>query len=180
MLQQLSFGGVSVISFCARCGKPLSNPTSVQAGMGPICRGHRDQGESNIKNQDKHIDMRKWGERFDYKGFNGCDCHCYIKRNGNVILCTESPENEGTSITNMAEWIATLVCKEYGIRFEDLLWIEHYVNLSATFADEVDGETFDFVTFQVEGDHLAHPQWKHLGRAGASFYFDLPIKEGTK
>jgi hypothetical protein len=39
-LQQLSFGGVSRISFCSRCKKPLSAPASVDAGMGPICRGH--------------------------------------------------------------------------------------------------------------------------------------------
>jgi hypothetical protein len=40
VLQQLSFGGVKSISYCSRCKKPLSNPTSVEAGMGPICRGH--------------------------------------------------------------------------------------------------------------------------------------------
>jgi hypothetical protein len=49
-LQQMSFGGVSRISYCSRCNKPLSNPVSVDAGMGPICRGHRkgDDGMSDL------------------------------------------------------------------------------------------------------------------------------------
>lgn len=47
-LQQLSFGGVSRISYCSRCKKPLSNPVSVDAGMGPICRGHHGGKEMNI------------------------------------------------------------------------------------------------------------------------------------
>lgn len=39
-LTQLSFGGVPTVSYCSRCNKPLTNPVSIQAGMGPICRGH--------------------------------------------------------------------------------------------------------------------------------------------
>lgn len=115
----------------------------------------------------KKINMRAWGERFNYTGYFGAPAHCYIKRNGNTILCTESPENEGTSVTNAAENIATAACKEYEIPFDELVWIEHYVNLSGTFADEKDGETFDQVFFQVDGDHLAHPKWRHIGRVEA-------------
>lgn len=48
-LQQLSFGGVKRISYCSKCKKPLSNPVSVQAGMGPICRGH---GGKDMNNDD--------------------------------------------------------------------------------------------------------------------------------
>ena len=52
-LQQLSFGGVGRVSFCARCQKPLSNPKSVEAGMGPICRGHGGtMKEDDCKRQD--------------------------------------------------------------------------------------------------------------------------------
>lgn len=51
-LQQLSFGGVSRISYCSRCNKPLSNPASVDAGMGPICRGHGGREMSICKRED--------------------------------------------------------------------------------------------------------------------------------
>jgi hypothetical protein len=54
MLQQLSFGSVSRISYCSRCKKPLSNPASVDAGMGPICRGHggRTMKDGECKRQE--------------------------------------------------------------------------------------------------------------------------------
>ncbi len=124
------------------------------------------------KYKEEKFDMRPWGDRFDYSGFSGYPAHCYIKQNGNVILCTESPENDGTSITNMAEGIATLVCQKYGISFDQLIWIEHYINLS-------DGETFDFVTFQVEGNRLVHPKWKYAGRAEANKFIEILQKKSA-
>lgn len=69
-------------------------------------------------------------EEFRYKGYGGCDSHCLIDihryRSNVVVVCSESPDNEGTSVTNMAEHIATHVCRHYGIDIEKLVWIEHY------------------------------------------------------
>jgi hypothetical protein len=42
---QLAFGGVQAVAFCERCNRPLSNPKSVEAHMGPICRGHGPSGD---------------------------------------------------------------------------------------------------------------------------------------
>jgi hypothetical protein len=55
MLQQISFGGVPAISYCLRCKKPLSNPVSIDAGMGPICRGHGGR-EMDTCQKDKFAD----------------------------------------------------------------------------------------------------------------------------
>ena len=44
--------------------------------------------------------------RYDYKGYFGCDCHCTLEIDGNLVICTEDDDNEGTSITNMAEHLA--------------------------------------------------------------------------
>jgi len=55
-LQQLAFGGVSRISYCSRCKKPLSNPISVDAGMGPICRGHKGKDMGDICERDEFSD----------------------------------------------------------------------------------------------------------------------------
>jgi hypothetical protein len=52
VLQQLSFGGVSRVSYCSRCKKPLSNPASVEAGMGPICRSHGDKDMETCKREE--------------------------------------------------------------------------------------------------------------------------------
>ncbi len=105
----------------------------------------------------KSADMRQWGTRFDYKGYGGCACHCYIKVSGTVVLCTEAPDNEGTSITNMAVGIAQLVCTAYGIPLDQLTWIEHY--LPEEFSDG--NESFDLVNFEILGG-FRNPEWSRL------------------
>lgn len=55
-MQQLAFGGVRSVSYCSRCKKPLSNPASVDAGMGPICRGHNRGGDMNICKREDFAD----------------------------------------------------------------------------------------------------------------------------
>jgi hypothetical protein len=64
MLQQLTFGGVSRISYCARCKKPLSNPVSVDAGMGPICRGHGGKEMNEICEKDDFADKTDFSVPF--------------------------------------------------------------------------------------------------------------------
>ncbi len=56
-LQQLSFGGVSRISYCSRCKKPLTNPASVDAGMGPICRGHGGKEMNDVSKRTEFSDQ---------------------------------------------------------------------------------------------------------------------------
>lgn len=119
--------------------------------------------------------INKYGERYDYKGYNGCDCHCYIKVVGNAVLCTEAKDNEGTSITNMAETLATLVCREYDIPFEEMTWVEHYEHEArkSGLKDEV-FNTYDLVTFTIvdrpswagrmSGKQFVSPQWKPADR----------------
>ena len=87
-------------------------------------------------------DMLKWGGRFDYKGYGNWSSHCYIKIKGNKVLCTESPYNKGTSITNMAETIAKEVCYTSNILMHDVLWVEHYVYKDMT-------EGYNLVTFSI-------------------------------
>ena len=147
-------------------------------------------------NQKKRVDMSEWGDRFDYLGYQEHTAHCHIKVNGNAVICTESPDNFGTSITNMAEGIATQVCLRHGIPFDQLIWIEHYVNLSDTFGDENNGETFDLVTFDIlEGSDVpyneqlrlihqgcratkafAHPKWLYATKEFALNIFNGKIK----
>lgn len=47
-----------------------------------------------------------------------------------VLLVTELPENENTSVTNMAEYLAAeLIARHFPHRFEDaepVIWVEHY------------------------------------------------------
>jgi hypothetical protein len=91
---------------------------------------------------------------------------------GNVVVATEAPDNEGTSITNMAESVATQVARTYGIPLDKLIWIEHYVHEGPDPKPGGIPETFALVTFDTlamnrggnVGEALAHPKWKYLRR----------------
>jgi hypothetical protein len=68
--------------------------------------------------------------RYNYKGFRGCDSCCDIevqRRNDGkyVFVVTEVPDNPGISVTNCAEHLATAMRKEYRLKPEDVIWIEH-------------------------------------------------------
>lgn len=165
MIMQQAFGGVDHVGFCGKCGRPLSNPVSVKAGIGPICRGKRGGSPATPKPQ---VDMAEWGTVFEYEGLWNGRNHCYIKVHGNAVICTEAPDNHGTSITNAAEKIATKVCHEFGIPRGELIWIEHYIHEGN---DEI-GETFDLVTFSEAEGKLVHPQWKHAGKDAAMRLFN--------
>jgi hypothetical protein len=47
-----------------------------------------------------------------------------------VVVCTELPENENTSVTNLAPYLAAeLIAKHFPARFEHpepVVWVEHY------------------------------------------------------
>ena len=53
-ITQESFGGRGSTR-CLRCNRPLSNPTSIQAGKGPVCR-HRNGGGSDKTNSEAFTD----------------------------------------------------------------------------------------------------------------------------
>ena len=71
-------------------------------------------------------------EEFHYEGYRKCESHCLIDiyrfdtSDRVVVVATEADDNPGTSVTNLAEHIATYVCRKHDIKFEELIWIEHY------------------------------------------------------
>jgi len=113
--------------------------------------------------------------RLEYFGFHGCRSACRIRvypmaGGGSVILATELPENEGTSITNVAEIVHAAAWENAGqpvpVRF-----VEHYPG------DEVpespaDAERFDQVLFpthlleEYQGQPLQCRAWRHSGLTG--------------
>ena len=106
--------------------------------------------------------------RYDYKGYWNSDAHCYldIKRFPDkvVVIATETGDNEGTSITNMAEHIATQVCRDFDIDPQSLVWIELYDTESYRGANE-ERDEYDLVTFDWNGRQFSKPKWKHLTRS---------------
>ena len=90
-------------------------------------------------------------DRFEYRGFHGCRCVCSLEilpatDGRRVVIATELEDNSGTSVTNVAEHLASEVCDRFGIDPDKLVWIETY-GYAAPGAGER-RRTFDRVTFK--------------------------------
>ena len=100
---------------------------------------------------------------YTYKGFHGCDSQCELEIISNLVIATQSHENTGTSITNMAEHLAAMVCHDFHIDPKQLIWIEHYPERG-----EINPypESFDLVSFNIdENGILSEPRWIRISRA---------------
>jgi hypothetical protein len=65
-----------------------------------------------------------------YRGYwsEGGKCRIRIYREDGcapMIICSQLPDNENTSITNIAEYLAAEVIEEHGLP-TPLVWVEHY------------------------------------------------------
>jgi hypothetical protein len=65
-----------------------------------------------------------------YRGYwsDGGKCRIRIYQEDGqnpVVVCSQLPENDNTSVTNMAEYLAAEVIEEHGLP-TPLIWIEQY------------------------------------------------------
>jgi len=99
--------------------------------------------------------------QYNYKGFwsdSYCDIEAHRRSDGKyVFVATELRDNPGTSVTNYAEHLATAMRRQYGLKPEDMIWIEHYPE-----ARDRRKESFDLVRFVVEGDSFRRPVWTRI------------------
>ena len=96
--------------------------------------------------------------RLEFKAKNGYPsaCNLTIYRSIGLVIATEI--NEGQSLTNACDLIATLVVNQFGIDPKRLMFIEHYpAEQRPTY-----GESYDLVTFQWDGKEFSNPEWKPL------------------
>ena len=61
------------------------------------------------------------------------------------------------SVTNFAEHLATAMRRQHGLKPEDVIWIEQYLE-----AKDRRKEIFDLVRFAVEGDCFRTPVWNRI------------------
>ncbi|MEM2355981.1 MAG: hypothetical protein QXO00_06660 [Candidatus Bathyarchaeia archaeon] len=110
-------------------------------------------------------------EIYHYKGFNGCEGICRIRvyeepNQPYVIIATQLPENEGTSITNFAEHLAAQISLQLEHPERGIRWIEHYPEGSrkSSLARSLMGETFSEVRFVFDPPlrNLKDPRWRFL------------------
>ena len=101
--------------------------------------------------------------RYNYKGFWGCDSYCDIEAHQRsdgkyVFVATELRDNPGTSVTNFAEHLATAMRSQYGLKPEEVIWIEHYLE-----AKDRRKEDFDLVRFLgIDGESFCTPVWTRI------------------
>lgn len=85
--------------------------------------------------------------RFEWQDWKKQDCACRIRifdgveeyAGKTIVIATDI--NEGNSVTNEGENIATLVCRQENIDHKDLVFVEHYGKGKGM------AETYDLVTF---------------------------------
>ena len=90
--------------------------------------------------------------RYEYKGYHGAPSVCGLEIRalevGTLVVVTELPDNPGTSVTNMAENLATDVCRANNISPHKLIWVEHYPERGTPLS--VLPETWDEVFFDFD------------------------------
>lgn len=103
---------------------------------------------------------------YHFRGLHGCESKCGLRiltrEDGRVVvICSELPDNPGTSVTNFVEELAGLVCVEYRIHPTRLVWIEHYVSHRRHPKPD-----WDLVTFKSVSDGrravFFEPQWRPM------------------
>jgi hypothetical protein len=127
---------------------------------------------------------------YTYQGLHGSESVCRIRiydlEHATMVLATECRETYDTAITNMVEYLATMVCAEYKIRPDRLRWIAHYPRKPW---ERLDVSEFELVRFTVVPHvrpdsprycdalweqvqevcrptfYLAYPQWTPIPRA---------------
>ena len=99
---------------------------------------------------------------YNYTGFYGSYSICDLEIIKNLVIATEIPENEGTSITNIAEHLATQVCQEFDIDPKHLIWIEHYPQRGER---KEYPESYDLVQFNLNANGvLSDPRWTGISK----------------
>ncbi len=106
---------------------------------------------------------------YHYEGFWHCSCVCGLQTGEladgrNFIVFTELPQNEGTSVTNMVEDLATQAVRMFGYDPANMVIVEHY----PIGAGPCGGETWDLVLPEwVNGiaevpNEQGRWMWKHM------------------
>ncbi len=91
-----------------------------------------------------------------------CDLYVYRDEDAAVVVASEREDNPGASITNTYEDLATGVWQKFGLRVDQVTWIEHYG--AQAYGVRID-ETFDWVTLERQGDRLVSLQWRPGSRS---------------
>lgn len=105
----------------------------------------------------------------DRMGRNATTCHLAIYQNDEqtLVVATEIHTNEGMSITNSSEDMASAVVKEFDLNPDTTTFVEHYNAASYTanpsaLAMKQHPDTYARVQYTWRGLSASKPQWSRL------------------
>ena len=107
-----------------------------------------------------------------YRGYHGCPSKCGVAiyeptfpGEPYVAVYTELEENEGTSITNATETIATGIWEFLERPDDEIVFVEHWPDRNVNgWRDPILQEHWDRVTFQAVKGGFARPKWRRIGK----------------
>ncbi len=115
--------------------------------------------------------FRSFDGPFTYTSASGAEGRCYLsvyEHRGTlpVVLVYELASNEGPSVTNAAASIATQVWRQLlPDAKEGIIVVEAYKDGDTRRRAGEPSERFAEVTFDLDGDVLHSPRWRHIERA---------------
>jgi hypothetical protein len=93
------------------------------------------------------------------------ECLIRVYELGSRVVVIATDLDEGPSVTNAAEEIATQIVEQFNIDPERLIWVEHYPRKDTRAKPGTAlGEEYDFVVFEWDGDHFRNPDWTYSNR----------------
>lgn len=103
-------------------------------------------------------------EVYEYRGYHDCESKCGLEiyrqpSKSVMVVVTELDDNPGTSITNVAEHLATAVCRDKGISPQKLTWVEHYPLSRFNNGPHWSIVTFDF---DWQAGRFTNPDWVYV------------------
>lgn len=111
---------------------------------------------------------------YRYLGYFNAVSHCELKvyvhdkKHEAVVIFCEVPSNQGTSVTNAAEHLASVVHEKvigYNYKPESVTWVEHYP----------DSDTFDLVSFKTSRPYTM-PAWTRSSREEVEKLVGVPVE----
>ena len=114
-----------------------------------------------VKCEDCRVNYESWGGPPGNSDAN-CRLRIYDCRGSHVVVFTWDAQSSGTSITNQLEVVAKMVCEEYHLDPNAVLWFEHYVK------GFLPGPSYKRAIFSFPKDQFFDPEWEE---------FDLPQLE---
>jgi hypothetical protein len=104
-----------------------------------------------------------------YRGYHGCPSKCGVRiyeptSDGEtyVAIYTELEDNNGTSVTNAAETVATGIWEFLERPNTPITFIEHYKDRAFIGGRPQFKEHFDRVTFEPKNGGFAKPKWRRI------------------